>query len=390
MNKVWIWAASPNRHTNPLLDQFRRQGKLAGVFYQRGNTQWRQLGDRPTLQPDELIVGADLRLPARVLETCPEDCHLFLGFAAPLLKYGLNRCARKDLRYFLQSERLSPRSPLSVIKQLRSLTYRFLLRSVSGCFALGIRAAMDYVRLGVPPEKILPGIYPGPTTETVPNAPRSRSILYVGRLIARKGLSLLADAVSASPCLRTCQLRIVGSGPEESNLRMLFSSRGLKAEWLGELSTSGVLDEIGRAAVLAVPSLHWEGWGYVVNEALASGTLVVASDIVGARELIAAGVNGRVFRSGNPGDLAAALIWATQATESQRSPGAKTIACAFEPETVSGYMLECMLGQSQTRPSRAPWLEAIRNLGGSPDTSLWDSFHNLRAATSDGGLLRGN
>ena len=56
-----------------------------------------------------------------------------------------------------------------------------------------------------------------------------------------------------------------------------------------------------------VPSLS-EPWGVVVNDALASGCPVIASDAVGAAEdLVRDGINGRVYPAGDISALAAVL-----------------------------------------------------------------------------------
>jgi glycosyltransferase involved in cell wall biosynthesis len=68
------------------------------------------------------------------------------------------------------------------------------------------------------------------------------------------------------------------------------------------------LPEVYAAStVLVVPSDH-EPWGLTVNEAMLSGTPVIASDRVGARlDLIEGGRTGYVYPSGDLGALASVL-----------------------------------------------------------------------------------
>jgi glycosyltransferase involved in cell wall biosynthesis len=55
-----------------------------------------------------------------------------------------------------------------------------------------------------------------------------------------------------------------------------------------------------------------EAWGVVVQEAMAAGRPVVASDVVGsARDLVEDGVSGLIFPSGNVDALAAAVVRVT-------------------------------------------------------------------------------
>jgi glycosyltransferase involved in cell wall biosynthesis len=60
------------------------------------------------------------------------------------------------------------------------------------------------------------------------------------------------------------------------------------------------------ADVFVLPSER-EPWGLAVNEAMACGTAVVASDEVGAAYDLIDESCGRIVRSGDPEDLAAAI-----------------------------------------------------------------------------------
>src|SRR5207249_8276448 len=63
------------------------------------------------------------------------------------------------------------------------------------------------------------------------------------------------------------------------------------------------------ADLLALPSLHSETWGLVVNEALHHGLPTVVSDAVGcAPDLIDAGETGEIFAAGSVPELTAALL----------------------------------------------------------------------------------
>jgi glycosyltransferase involved in cell wall biosynthesis len=56
--------------------------------------------------------------------------------------------------------------------------------------------------------------------------------------------------------------------------------------FLGELSRDAVLDEMRRAAAVAVPSLWYEGFPMVVLEAFACATPVIASRIGALAEIV--------------------------------------------------------------------------------------------------------
>jgi glycosyltransferase involved in cell wall biosynthesis len=127
-------------------------------------------------------------------------------------------------------------------------------------------------------------------------------VLFVGRLIARKGLDVLLRAIAgASPAVH---LVVIGDGPELAGLQALASELGLgdRMQWLGRRSNTEARYWMAQAMALLVPS-EFEQWGLVVNEAWMAPTLVLGSDTVGA--LRAAYKTEMRWMLPPPGDLAA-------------------------------------------------------------------------------------
>ena len=113
-------------------------------------------------------------------------------------------------------------------------------------------------------------------------------LLFVGRLIAIKGLSLLIDAIAGldAPALR---LRIVGAGPEEPFLRERIERRGLDhcIEFLG-FQPQAALPELYRSCHFNVlPSIRESG-GATILEAMAEGRPSIALDHGGPQSYITA------------------------------------------------------------------------------------------------------
>jgi teichuronic acid biosynthesis glycosyltransferase TuaC len=121
-------------------------------------------------------------------------------------------------------------------------------------------------------------------------------LLSVGHLIERKGHHL---AVQAMPGVLerhpTAQLFIVGEGEERQRLLRMVEQLGLQARvrLVGAVPNEkmGVWYSAADALVLASSR---EGWANVLLEAMACGTPVVASDIWGTPEVVAAPVAGRL------------------------------------------------------------------------------------------------
>jgi sugar transferase (PEP-CTERM/EpsH1 system associated) len=102
-------------------------------------------------------------------------------------------------------------------------------------------------------------------------------------------------------------LLIVGSGPEESNLRKLVSDLGIadRVYFMGERKD---IPEILQAMdVFVLPSIA-EGISNTILEAMASGLPVVATDVGGNTEMVVDGKTGAIFGSGDYVHLSALLL----------------------------------------------------------------------------------
>ncbi len=117
--------------------------------------------------------------------------------------------------------------------------------------------------------------------------PRERSdgtflIGYIGRLVLYKGIGLLIEALAGLP--DACRLRIIGSGPDEGELRRLATERGVagRVEFLPAIPTTEVPASLAEMDVLALPSLTQPNWieqfGRILIEAMSCGVPVVGSN----------------------------------------------------------------------------------------------------------------
>ncbi len=112
-------------------------------------------------------------------------------------------------------------------------------------------------------------------------------IICIARLIPRKGLNYLIDALHKLPVTLT----IVGDGPEREALQSQANLLGLKAKFEGALEHSLLPEILTKHDLFVLPSLN-EGMSNTVLEALAAGLPALVTDTGGSAELVTEGVNG--------------------------------------------------------------------------------------------------
>ncbi len=114
--------------------------------------------------------------------------------------------------------------------------------------------------------------------------------LYCGQLIERKGVDLLCRAfqrlVDAG---HNVTLTLAGEGSLKNELQSsLTGAARERVHFLGFQPVSKLPEIFRDADVFALPSRH-DGWGVVVNQALASGLPVISTTAVGAAADLVAG-----------------------------------------------------------------------------------------------------
>jgi len=162
--------------------------------------------------------------------------------------------------------------------------------------ALGIDSArITPLRNGVDLELFRPGERAALRSEL---GMRGFTMMSVGHLEPRKGHELV---IQAMPALPDAQLCIAGSGPDRKKLEEL--ARTLKVEervrFLGPLPQAELKRYYGGADALVLASSR-EGWANVLLESMACGTPVVASNVWGTPEVVAAPEAGVLMSERTP------------------------------------------------------------------------------------------
>ena len=115
---------------------------------------------------------------------------------------------------------------------------------------------------------------------------RTPVLLVVSRLQRYKRVDVAVEAAKLiSEQIPEAQLVIVGDGPARSKLEAQASDLGARIQFMGLLPQEEKVRLLRTASLVLNPS-YKEGWGMVGIEAMACGTPVIASDVVGHRDSV--------------------------------------------------------------------------------------------------------
>ena len=172
----------------------------------------------------------------------------------------------------------------------------------------------EMVRLGARPERITPlrnGVDLQRFAPLDRDAARDKlgltgyTLLSVGRLSEVKGHDITIKALTRLPGIT---LMLAGDGPDRAKLEALARELGVhdRVRLLGSVPQTE-LRSYYNAADASVLASSREGWANVLLESMACGTPVVATDICGTPEVVAAPAAGRLVPERTPDSLAEAV-----------------------------------------------------------------------------------
>lgn len=245
------------------------------------------------------------------------DVIICCGWDTPAAFYTAWHARRAGVPFILWSG-----STLAEPTWLRMLTSPMVRRLVKGCsawLAYGSRARDYLVSLGAQRQRTFLAYNTVETSEfsrACESAMATREalrrqlgitprnvILYSGNLLDLKGVGDLIEAFAlfADVDRDTCLL-LAGAGRHETKYRERVRQLGLdtRVVFAGFVQRHDMPQYYALADLLAVPSRK-DVWALVVNEALACGVPVAASEAAGASaDLIQHGVNGYILPARNP------------------------------------------------------------------------------------------
>lgn len=140
----------------------------------------------------------------------------------------------------------------------------------------------DHLTLaGISPDKIV--VLPNSTRPRGPAKPPGSGFVFIGRLTAEKGISLLMSAWTRSRASDTQRLVVAGDGPERG---AVIAARGTNVRYEGLVDAERVRQLLDEAAIVVIPSLCYEGFPRLVAEAFERGRPIASTALGSLRDLV--------------------------------------------------------------------------------------------------------
>jgi glycosyltransferase involved in cell wall biosynthesis len=225
----------------------------------------------------------------------------------------------------------------------------------------GVPAGRVVVRyIGVDTDQFSPG--------SAPMEQRKPRILFVGRMVEKKGPHILIKAFAeVHRRVSDAELVMIGDGPLFESCRALADSLQAPVQFLAAVTHARVQEEMAQARVFCLPSItaesgDAEGLSIAIVEAQAAGVPVVTSARGGEGEAIEHGVTGYGFPEGDVDALSAALIplLTDDLLTAATSAAARERACNLFDLKKCTALLETFYDQSVAALAAKPAATAFR------------------------------
>jgi glycosyltransferase involved in cell wall biosynthesis len=296
---------------------------LRGPFYlcfQRGLLNWLE-----DFKPDALIVEAN----PRYLST-PSAVRWMKQHGCPALGWGLGAPPLTG--------------PLSGLRKAHRYSF---LRQFDGLFTYSRRGADEYAALGFPDNNIFVApnaTSPRPTSPLLRRSPTfygKPSMLFVGRLQARKRIDTLLQACAALSRDIQPHLVIVGDGPERATLESLAKKIYPSAEFPGARHGKDLAPFFFAADLFVLPGTG----GLAVQEAMSYGLPVIMGQGDGTNDDLVRSSNGWQIPPDNINALTETIRQALSDAKRLRAMGAESYRIVTEEinlEKMVGVFMEAL------------------------------------------------
>lgn len=241
--------------------------------------------------------------------------HIIFGYAAS--RFGKS----KLISSFYGVELRWVKSKLSIFKPL----LKFAIKKSDAVTAISTYTAREITEIAPANISIIPfgaAITVSDQKLSTPIYNKIKNILFVGRLVERKGVKYLIEALGLINKTIETNLTIVGEGGEKKNLEKLAKEKKLddKVNFTGKVTQSQLEELYRKCDIFVLPAVidskgDTEGLGVVLLEAMSYRKPVVASALGGILDIVKNGENGLLVPEKDAGKLADAILQIIQKPE---------------------------------------------------------------------------
>jgi len=179
---------------------------------------------------------------------------------------------------------------------LRVALYRYYAikygNRINLIFAMGDLGVEWYRRAGFSAQQVRKFQYTIDVPEgreliTAPDSDSLFQLVFIGQLISRKGVDHLLKALYHAK-QDNLKLDIIGDGPLRPDLMKYVEENKMEEQvtFLGTLPNDEAMQYLAEKADYLILPSRFDGWGAVINEALARGIKVITNDKCGASSMI--------------------------------------------------------------------------------------------------------
>lgn len=247
-----------------------------------------------------------------VIRDNPKALIIFDGYGPKTNLLGLLYCRLKNRLSYVNVDGYPTERHKSFI---RELVKKFVIGKICTCFTCSGEAAKQHmIAYGADPDKIIIHNFSSISESEIIDKPldwkeklevrkklgiesEKKIVLGVGRFLPLKRFDDLIKAVKQ--CQSDCDLYILGGKPTDYYLELTKDSD--RFHFIDFVLPEEVSEYYKAADLFVLPS-ETDVWGLVLNEAMAQGLPVIASDsVVGGKSLIDG--NGMIFETYNVDEL---------------------------------------------------------------------------------------
>jgi glycosyltransferase involved in cell wall biosynthesis len=200
--------------------------------------------------------------------------------------------------------------------------------ALAGRWAIAPSGQMVTIENAIDPTRYKPAISLAEAKSALGLDPDRLVVGYVGRLAVQKGIVYLLQAAQQVLASNENVLFVlVGEGDLDRSTRQRAESLGIEGQVLLTGYRTDIPQVLAALDVFVLPSLY-EGMPYTLMEAMAAGRAVVATDVVGNRDLVRHGETGMLVPARDSRALANTIMQLLSAADERERLGQVAFAAA--------------------------------------------------------------